>query len=237
MYRNLWDLLEIDISLIKPNACVCARYFPAGDATKDPQVNLGKRYSSPIKKNMPRAKRAKTRESVKDLAALMLTATDASSSTTNSTVVTPIVEEHSEDVESSEDVVSSLTTAVGEQLCTEYQIHELPSDSADCLSDSLSTSISGLPSDISSQFDIASKLMHSTDQSNAEVLVNTALLARIESLEAENEVLKSMQVKTSNNFCLEQIQNDDKLFHFYTGFASFEIFLAFLNFLALWYMS
>ena len=77
----------------------------------------------------------------------MSTLTDASSSRTNSTVVTPIVEEHSKDVESSEDVVSSLTAAVGEQLCTEYQVHELPSDSGDCLSDSLSISISGLPSD------------------------------------------------------------------------------------------
>ena len=113
--RTRWlQILEIDISLVKPNARVCARHFPAGDATKDPQLNLGKRFASPIKKNMPRAKRAKTRESVKDLAALMSTATDASSSTTNSTVETPIVEEHSEDVESSEDVVSSLTTAVGE---------------------------------------------------------------------------------------------------------------------------
>ena len=154
----------------------------------------------------------------------MSTATDASSLTTNSTVVTPIVEEHSEDVESSEDVVSSLTTAVGEQLCTEYQGHELSSDSGDCLSDSLSTSMSGLPSDISSQFDSASMLMLSTDHSNTEVLVNTALLARIESLEAENKVLKSMQVKTSNNFCLEQIQNDDKLFSFYTGFAYIWLF-------------
>ena len=109
--RTRWlQILEIDISLVKPDACVCARHFPAGNATKDPQVNMGKRFTLPIKKKLPRAKRAKTRESVKDLAALMLTATDASSSTTNSTVVTPIVEEHSEDV------VSSLTTAVGDRI-------------------------------------------------------------------------------------------------------------------------
>ena len=60
--------------------------------------------------------------------------------------MTPIIEEHSEDV------VPSLTTAVGEQLCTEYQVYELPSDSGDCLSDSFSTSISGLPSEISSSY-------------------------------------------------------------------------------------
>ena len=71
---------------------------------------MGKRFALPIKKKLPRAKRAKTRESVKDLAVLMSTATDASSSTTNSTVVTPFVEEHSEDV------VSSVTTAVGDRI-------------------------------------------------------------------------------------------------------------------------
>ena len=50
-------------------------------------------------------------------------------------------------------------------------------------------------------------------------------------------MLKSMQVKTFKEFCIEQIQNDDDLIRFYTGFASFKIFLAFLNFLALLYMS
>ena len=72
---------------------------------------------------------------------LMSTLTDASNSKTNSTVVAHIVEDHSEDVESSEVVVSSFTTAVDEQLCTEYQVHKLPSYSDDCLSDSLSISI------------------------------------------------------------------------------------------------
>ena len=135
------QILAIDISLVKPNVHVYARHFPAGDATKDPQLNLGKRFASSIKKKLPRTKRAKTGESVKDLAVLMSTLTDASNSKTNSTAVIPTVEDHSEDVESSEVVVSSFTTAVGEQLCTEYQVHKLPSDSDDCLSDSLSTSI------------------------------------------------------------------------------------------------
>ena len=120
-------------------------------------------------------------------------------------------------------------------MCTEYQVHELPSDSGDCLSDSFSTSISGLPSEISSQFDSVSTSILSTDQepSNTEVLVNTALLTRIESLEAENHSLRSAQVETSKNFCSEQIQHDDGLLCFYTGFPSFEIFLAFLSFLNL----
>ena len=226
--KTRWlQVLEIDSSRVKPDSRVCARHFPAGDVTKDPQVNLGKKFASPIKKKLPRTKRAKTRESIKYLTDYISPASDVSSSTTNSTVITPIIEEHSEDV------VPTLTTAVGEQLCTEYQVHELPSDSGDCLSDSFSTSISGLPSEISSQFDSVSTSMLSTEiePSNTEVLVNTALLARIESLEAENNTLRLAQVKTSKNFCLEQIQGDDGLFRFYTGFPSFEIFLAFFEFL------
>ena len=61
--------------------------------------------------------------------------------------------------------------------------------------------------------------MLSTDQSDAEVFVNIALLETMELLEAENKAQKSMQVNTSNNVCLEQAQNNDKLFYFYTGFA------------------
>ena len=119
---------------------------------------------------LPRAKRAKTRDSIKNLADFISTPSDVSSSTTNSTVITPIIVEHSEDV------VPSFTAAVGEQLCTEYQVHELPSDSGDCLSDSFSKSLSGLPSQISSQ------LLTNPEPSNTEVFVNTPLLARIKSL-------------------------------------------------------
>ena len=88
-----------------------------------------------------------------------------------------------------------------------------------------------MPSEISSQFDSTSAFMLSAEASNTEVLVNTVVIARTESLEAENQTLKSMQVKTAKYFCLEEIQNDDDLFHFYSGFVSFVISLAFLEFL------
>ena len=73
--------------------------------------------------------------------------------------------------------------------------------------------------------------MLSAGPSNTEVLVNKALLARIESLETENHLLKSNQAKPPTKFCLEQIKNDDKLFTLYTGLGSYEIFLVFFKFL------
>ena len=155
--RTRWlQILRIDESLLKPHSHVCVRHFPAGDVTKDPQVNLGKRFASPIKKKLPRAKRAKTRENVKSTPALISTSSDVSSPT-SLVVITSTTEEHFEEVQ------SSLTTAVGEQLCTEYQLHELPSNSGDCLSDSFSTSVSALPSEISSLFESASTSMLSTE--------------------------------------------------------------------------
>ena len=144
-----------------------------------------------------------------------LISTDVTSST--------IVEEEPQ-VETPENVEQPnvQSTVVGEQLCADYQVHELPSDSGDVLSDSFSTSTSGVLSDISSFIDSAST---SAGSSNAEVLVNKSLLARIESLEAENQLFKSNQAKSPTKFCLDQ------LFNFYTGFVSYEIFLAFFEFL------
>ena len=65
---------------------------------------------------------------------------------------------------------------------------------------------------------------------SSEVLVNTALLSRIEVLEAENARLKTQQ-KISKHFRIEAIQHNDKLVRFYTGFVSFMVFLAFFDFL------
>ena len=61
-------------------------------------------------------------------------------------------------------------------------------------------------------------------------VVYAALLARIELLQAENLKLRAQQ-KASKDFRIEDIQNDDKLVCFYTGFTSFRIFLAFFEFL------
>lgn len=74
------------------------------------------------------------------------------------------------------------------------------------------------------------------DPSSAEkdtvVLVNTALVARIEALEAENRSLgKNIALSQSKGpFWVEQIKNDNQLIRFYTGFTSYMIFLTFFEF-------
>ena len=66
-------------------------------------------------------------------------------------------------------------------------------------------------------------------QSSTEVVVNTALLARIQVLEAENSRLKS--VPQTKHFRLEDIEHDDDLVRFYTGFVSYCVFIGFFEFL------
>ena len=95
---------------------VFARHFPNGDAKNDPTTTLGKRFASPIKKG-PRAKRAKSREATRQLSKLYSTVSPTPSSSRS---VTPSTFEQ-----------PALTVAVGEQLQSDYQVHELPSGADD----------------------------------------------------------------------------------------------------------
>ena len=64
-------MFQLEESQVKPYSKVCSRHFPGGDANKDPQVNLGKRFASLKKKWTPRAiKRARAREANQQLAEL-----------------------------------------------------------------------------------------------------------------------------------------------------------------------
>ena len=212
--RVKWlQMLGINKSVLKKDSRVCSRHFPAGDVSKGPQINLGKRFASPIKKKLPRAQRAKCRELFKETLAI-----NASSSSSSSLVVS----------DSSTDGIEqpqSLTTVVGEQLCPDYVVHELPTDTGDSLSETHCDS--AVPSEVLSQ-----SKQSEASPSSTEVLVSNALLARIEVLEAENAQLKAnLAAKTPEHFRIEQIQHNDKLFCFYTGFVSYEIFLAFFEFL------
>ena len=102
------------------------------------------------------------------------------------------------------------TATIGSPLLSDYSVHELSTD--DQTEPSCTT-----PQQLSS--------------SDTQV-INRALLARIELLEAQNAQLKAeTQQQVRSHFRMEDIQDDDKLFRFYTGFVSFSIFLAFFEFL------
>ena len=181
--RAVWlRVFQLDESGLKPYSRVCSRHFPDGDAKKEPEVNLGKQVTSPKKRDHPRAKRAKIRDSVKELAELRLKSLTVSPST--SRFVTPTVQ------------ISTCATESGCSTPATVPAAQPPSDT--------------------------------------EVLVNTALLARVEALEAENSRLKRDLDKCEKKrqyFRLEQVKHDDKLIRFYTGFVSYAIFLSFFNFL------
>ena len=110
--------------------------------------------------------------------------------------------------------VQSLTAVVGEQFCSDYTVHELPTDTGDSISET--HSVSAVPSDVSSQLELSTSLMSSeVIQSDTEVVVNKALLAQVEVLEAENSQLKaSLAAKQPEHFRIKQIQHNDKLFSF-----------------------
>ena len=190
--RTIWlAVFGLEESAVKPHHRVCSRHFPGGDAKKDPITTLGKRFASPKKKG-PRAKRAKRREVTKQLSDLFSSPVSPTPSSSRS--VTPSTTEQVEQ--------PPLTVAVGEQLQSNYQVHELPSDSS-----------------------------HTQPPDRTAVLVNTSLLAHIEYLESENAHMREQSMPSVVHFRIGQIKHDDHLVRFYTGFTSYMVFLAFFNFL------
>ena len=191
---------------------VCSRHFPEGDAkSHDPQLNLGKRFASPKKRWTGRAKRAKRREGARILF-------DEESHSTTSTKDPSSGSASANDGEGVERR-PLLVAEVGEQLETDYLLYELPTD------DSLSTATSS--GALSSPFSSVSASDNST-----RVLVDKALLSRIELLEAENKDLKFKLSKMSRKtFSVEDVAGNDDLVKLYTGFTTYSVFLAFYEFL------
>ncbi len=69
-------------------------------------------------------------------------------------------------------------------------------------------------------------------QEPSDVVIDVALTARIEALEAENKQLKAeLSASKDAFFRIETIATDDSLVRLYTGFASYEILLIFFEFL------
>ena len=59
--RTLWISKQTTMSSdqVMPHSRVCSRHFHTRDTTKQPQLNLGKRFAPPRKKSAPREVRAR----------------------------------------------------------------------------------------------------------------------------------------------------------------------------------
>ena len=149
-------------------------------------VIIGKRFASPIKAS-PRQKRACSREEKR-----LFDSNSSSSiggSNTSTTPCSSIPDSPSP---------SAQTTPIGEELDSNYQVHELPNIDA-----------------------------HNEE---ADPMIKTALLTRVELLEAENVRLKETNTSDCQKYLRIEGIRDDKLIRFYTGFVSLAVFTAFFKF-------
>ena len=133
-----------------------------------------------------------------------------SSSPTTSGAITPASSDLTDGESSGILMGKRLTTLIGEVCFSDYNVYELPSEES-CL-------------DMSSGSNLEKEQSPET-----QVVVNTALVTHIE---AEAHSLRSKLVSTKpSHFSLEFIAHSDSLVSLYTGFHSYDLLLAFYEFL------
>ena len=206
--RNQWlTALGLSDDDVADHHRVCIRHFPYGDTSQSPALHLGKKFRSPKKMWTARACRAAKRTS-----SCSVPIPSAKRHINYSPSPVPSTcSEPSDDGDSAPG--TRMSTPIGEVLLSDFSVHELPGE---CSSESAvdTSGLSGHMADTSTQ-----------------VTVNTALVARIEALEAENRLLSSKLSSRQNFFRLECIAHSDSLIYFYTGFKSHKLLLAFFEFL------
>ena len=193
--RECWlkalSIMEADI---KDHHRVCSRHFPGGDSKQgNPQLSIGKRFASPKKLWTSRAKRARRREADRE-------SPRPSSTTPNSSrQSTPCSSRPSSTISLSPSSIQIESASIDND---DQSVDVREMDASDIISVSGSTGVLS-----------TSSYMYNND---TEVLVNTALISRIEMLEY---------------FTIECIAGNDSLIKLYTGFTSYSIFLEFYAFL------
>ena len=219
--RRQWiKALALENEDIKDYHRVCSRHFADADPHNKPELSIGKRFASPKKSWTSRAMRFKTRAWREVVRSLPL---EVSSSSSRS--VTPATPSVTSEPQSSSPKPPPVATG-SENLDSDFSIDEPQTDVA--LSESVCSMASTVPSTVLSSENAA------IDQ-NAQVLVNTALLARIEALEAENKRLKEHTSTTTGPSCnrkltISDIAANDGLVKLYTGFQCHEDFMSFMSF-------
>ena len=142
------------------------RHFRDRDPKNGPEVSLGKRFSSPIKKSLPRSKRAKQRQDHRDYqeacCSLSLAPEHSSAKSHQSHTPSPLASS------APSTSMPSHTVAAGEQLEVNYQVHELP-------------------------VELAEDLDPCPQEPEQDIVVNTDLLAQIKVLESENKVFRGQE--------------------------------------------
>ena len=188
--KEQWiSALELQEANITKDTRVCSRHFLNGDTTQIPSRSLGKRFCSPKKRGSVKKLRLSDSFTVPSKRPVKSTSTTPSASPGPSTSYCG---------SDSSETNSSLVTTIGEQLLSDYAVHELPGSSTVTASDN--------------------------------VVLNAGLLARVEFLESEVRRLKITSTQRTH-FRLEDIMSNDCLVRFYTGFPSYEVFLAVYEFL------
>ena len=203
--RALWlQVFQLTEEQLKPYYRVCSRHFPDADPKKKPNVWLGKRFASPVKRDAPRTKRAKIRQQSKaledSLAVPSLPPPASLSSPTSQSDSPP------------PPVPSPLTALPGEQLADDYQVFELPDADGDTTTE---TTPETRPT-----------------VSGSKEIISAGLQLQIEALQAENIKLEKRLAtasKEGSEFGMDRIKHDDRLVAFYTGFKSYRVLLAFFQ--------
>ena len=95
---------------------VCSQHFPDADSRRDPQLNIGRHLASP-KKQGDRNKRTKRRESISNSSLSFNSDQDSGDASKTESVVASYV---------TFPIPSPMITGIGEQLLTDFQVHEIP---------------------------------------------------------------------------------------------------------------
>lgn len=209
---------------------VCSRHFPNGDIAQPPSLSLGKRFSSPKKPFTSRGMRAAKRRKI----CVPLPVSSVRKSPSLSREVTPSTPE------TSSPLTTTPTDPVTTTLFPPPTLLSPPTQvsTSDQFSPPTLFSVPQFSSPTQSEYSDGdssvnvSSIPSSADRHETEVIINTALVARIDALQVENKTLKdALSNQKSRYFRLQDIADNNKLVRFYTGFESYDLLIAFYEFL------